>query len=224
MSGVVDLPGEPNRGQPLTAEWGAKLVRALKKMQPRSSDTVAVSTTHNGTTFTAAVPRGGAAATVLPALVLTKNKPKTYLAGAGPTPEGIPIFVTRGVVGGVFPPAEVFDTPICYVTAAEDLYVWAKIGLSQTVSLIATSLEIVTSTEEDGHVTEEFAEDGTPPPFLYVPLGTINSTGNAPALDVDISNTGAGSIVVAMHITGITMTGTGVAYTRHLTYWRTADV
>jgi hypothetical protein len=155
-------------------------------------------------------------------LTLTTSRPIGYDPGESP-PAGVPVFVTWGTVGGLFSDDALFTTPIGYVTAAGTRYVWAKVGLSSTAVLAATSLAFVTSTSPTGFATANFAEDGTPPEFMYIPLGRIVSLGSGDDVVVTLNSAGSGSIVVAMHIANVTTTEGGVinALTRHLTYWRT---
>lgn len=153
-----------------------------------------------------------------PALTLTFIPHPAY----DPTgaPAGVPVWVTEGTAGGVLPSTDVWEDPIGYVTAAGSRYVWAKVGLSETVSLLATSLELVSSTSPTGYATAAFGSAGELPAHLYVPLGVVTAVGAGPA--ITLSSYGAGSIVVGLAIHSITRDDLGrpLQYGRHLSYWR----
>lgn len=158
------------------------------------------------------------------ALVLTTAQPPgwTQPEGAG----GVPVFVTWGTAGGVIPDPDVFHEPLGYVTSAGNRWVWAKIGLSDTVMLMATSLEFVMATTSNAYSTAAFNADGTPPNFIYVPLGFFNATGAGLGLTVTPYNAGSGSIVVACYISNINTSEGGAlsSFNRALAYWRTDNV
>jgi hypothetical protein len=169
---------------------------------------------------------GSAEVEATPALILTRTAPAGWVRPQGQV--GVPVWVTWGTAGAVVPPPEDFLTPIGYVQSYSQTvrWVWAKIGLSESVPLVASSLALVSSTNRTAYTTGAFdAESGAPPEFLYVPLGYIYTFGNAQNYEVGVFNSGSGSIVIAMHVSGIdpqSLNPNGY-YRRSLTYWRTAS-
>lgn len=189
---------------------------------PTSGPGIRVQHLPGGRTIVSGESRGGKRPrNLVGPLQITTRAPLTY--GPEGAPSGVPIFVTWGTVGGLIPAPEVFSTPIGYVTSTGTRYVWAKIGLSNTAVLVATSLAFVTHTSSSGYATANFETDGTPPEFMYVPLGQFTATGAE--LAITISNSGSGSLVVSMHLSNVTTNDAGAvtAFTRHLSFWRTPN-
>lgn len=218
-----EVPPEPRRGEPLDVKWGVLVSRALRALRMRSDDgSLLIGQNTEGTTLRVRGGKGGGGTTAAEgALRLTTTAPPGYVAPEG-SGLGTPVFMTWGTAGGVIAAPETFDTPIAHVTEAGTRYVWAKIGLSDTVSTLCTSLEFVTDTSPTAFTTGAFnPTTGAPPEFMYVPLGSIVATGTGGAT-IQLNNSGAGSIVVASHIYNAAIDVVGqLTFQRMLSWWRT---
>jgi len=214
------FPREPKRGEPLEAAWGAQVVRCLRALALAPGLGYLIRRNLEGTQLEITARGGGGAAPIVRALTLTLAEPVGWERPEGQ--EGTPVFVTPGTVGGIMPDPSTFITPLEYIQSAGIRYVWAKIGVSPMAPLFATSLEFVTGTTSGAYTTGPFGSDGTPPEFVYVPLGYVSASGSPLVVHPPV-NFGAGSIVVAMHIGDVTATETGLVqnFSRHLSYWRT---
>jgi hypothetical protein len=160
---------------------------------------------------------------ILPSLTLTLMTPTGFV---WPDPEenpGRPYFVTWGTAGALIPDIALFKTPVQYIEEESIEYVWAEVGLSTTVIGCVTSLAFVHSVDEDAYPTTPFTSEGVPPDFLYIPLGRVEATGDTPSsLELDVVNSGSGSIVVSVSVTDVSLNAAGtLSVNKNLNFWRT---
>ena len=86
---MLDLPPEPVRNTPITAEWGRKVVRALRALCPVAGAGMAVDVTPNGTTYRLAAPPAPKRSS---ALELRPWQPKLILEAFSSGSSGGPIY------------------------------------------------------------------------------------------------------------------------------------
>lgn len=185
MSSLYDLPDEPSPGQPLKAEWGVKLLRALRKMRWVDSPTIKVSVTTKGTSgrVIGGGAGGGAAASIC-LLGLTDERPAGY-----PEPEeGADLgWVTWGHVNSVVP-----DNVAEPFTLSTNLLVWIKVATNGAVPLRVLSAEIGTGAE----LPEDIGGTATTPPTTaHYLLGQV--LGDGEEVPFYIANAGCGNLVLS---------------------------
>ena len=86
---MLDLPPEPVRNTPITAEWGRKVVRALRALCPVAGAGMAVDITPNGTTYRLTAPPAPKRSS---ALELRPWQPKLILEAFSSSSSGGPIY------------------------------------------------------------------------------------------------------------------------------------
>lgn len=161
MSGVYDIPPEPVRGHSLTAEWGIKIVRALKKMQPRSSDTVTVNITPSGTSYATTGRRGGTAK-ILRTLFVEQAGEDTVTVTPGMIRDIMPLIGAERLDAETAPELTITTSGVIYLEGTfdangdpdgEDAFEILNAAVKPDNTLTKGSKTLATVTLTDGKIT-----------------------------------------------------------------------
>ncbi len=142
----MQIPNEPEKGQPITAEWARQIVRLLRALYPRPSPEVFPQVRPGGTTFKIRAQSPGRAA----------SAPCNLKCTAGAVEEVNKIFVSWGTICGRQPTGFSASDTFSLTPAGDTGYVYAK-GVANTDTLQWVSAAVIQSANPFLHNTTTIA-------------------------------------------------------------------
>lgn len=138
----MQIPTEPNAGQPLSAEWGRQVVRALRSIWPKPSPDILPQPGGGGTTYQLRSRRGGPGAAAATKMAFGWHRAPYEGTGDPPSDQGLKIKLYEGEINGFVVP----DNMGSVFTLPDNTTCYLRCTTSQNASGTVTSATLDTAT------------------------------------------------------------------------------